>query len=96
MNYILRSQSLTLVSLTVVVIIKGVGAILVFAMLVAPAAAANRLVSTANRVILVAFIFAIISGFIGLLISFYISVSAGALAALIATCTYFVVIVIKR
>ena len=91
-NYLM----LILISVSVVVILKGVGAILVFAMLVAPAAAANRLVATANRVIIVAFILAITSGFVGLLISFYISISAGALAALIATCTYFIVILIKR
>jgi ABC-type Mn2+/Zn2+ transport system permease subunit len=49
-----------------------------------------------GQVIVWAFVIALASGFIGLVISFYIALSAGALAALIATCSYFIVFLIKR
>ena len=91
-NYLM----LAIIAVSVVVILKGVGAILVFAMLVAPAAAANQLATKVNKVMTMAFLFALISGFIGLIISLYIPLSAGALAALIATCTYFIVIIFKK
>jgi ABC-type Mn2+/Zn2+ transport system permease subunit len=87
---------LVLIAVSVVVILKGVGAILVFAMLVAPAAAANKIATRVSQVIVWAFVIALSSGFIGLVISFYIALSAGALAALIATCSYFIVFLIKR
>lgn len=91
-NYLM----LVLISVSVVVILKGVGAILVFAMLVAPAAAANGIASRVSQVMALAFVFALLSGFVGLIISFYIPLAAGALAALIATLMYFIVLVAKR
>lgn len=91
-NYLM----LGLIAVSVVVLLKGVGAILVFAMLISPAATANRVSKSVSRVIALAFVIALVSGLIALVISFFVLVSPGALAALIATATYFVVFVIKR
>jgi ABC-type Mn2+/Zn2+ transport system permease subunit len=84
-NYLL----LSIISLSSVMLLKGVGAILVFAMLVAPAAAANELAPSIRDVFIYAFIIALLSGFGGIAFSFYFEVSAGAIASLLATITYF-------
>jgi len=91
-NYLI----LILVAVSVVVILKGVGAILVFAMLVAPAAAANEFANGVFRIIYISFLFALISGITGIVFSFYFPVSPGAVAALMATSMYFVVMIVRR
>ncbi len=84
-NYLL----LSLIAISAVMLLKGVGAILVFAMLVAPAAASNELASNLKDVFVYAFIIALVSGFVGIAISFYFEVSPGAIASLLATTVYF-------
>jgi len=85
-NYLL----LALISISTVIIMKAVGAILVYAMLVAPAAAANKKARSIFQVFLFASLIALIAGFLGLIISFYLPFSPSAIAALIATSIYFV------
>lgn len=91
-NYLI----LLLIAVSSVVILKGVGAILVFAMLVAPAAAANEVARGIMRIIFLSFFIALLSGFTGILLSFFFPVSPGAVAALIATSLYFLITLIKR
>ncbi len=91
-NYLI----LLLIAVSVVVILKGVGAILVFAMLVAPAAAANEVAGGVTRIMSLAFVFALIGGMAGIMVSFFFPVSPGAVAALIATSLYFIIIIAKR
>ncbi len=87
LNYLL----LSLISISTVVIMKAVGAILVYAMLIAPAAAANRKAGSVAGVFGIAGIIALLSSFAGLLIALYIPFSPSAVAALIATAIYFAV-----
>ena len=91
-NYLL----LTIIAISVVVMLKGVGAILVFAMFVAPAAAANEMARKISDVFIVAFIIAALSGFFGIFVSFYFEISPGAIAALTASLIYFLSIVLKN
>lgn len=91
-NYLL----MIIIAISVVIIMKGVGTILVFAMLVAPAAAGNEVAKSVKGVMVIAFIITVISGIFGLLASFVYPFSPGAIAALTATTIYFVSIAFKR
>ncbi len=91
-NYLL----LSLISISAVMLLKGVGAILVFAMLVAPAAASNEFASNIRDVFVYAFLIALVSGFVGIAISFYFEVSPGAVASLLATTIYFFTLIGRR
>ncbi|MCD6383374.1 MAG: metal ABC transporter permease [Thermoplasmata archaeon] len=90
-NYLLT----ILIATSVVVILKGVGAILVYAMLIAPAAAANEGGRSINSVIAITFLIALLSGLAGIVVSFAFPLSPGAIAGLIAGSVYFIKI-IKR
>ncbi len=92
LNYLL----LAIIAISVVVLLKGVGAILVFAMLVAPAAAANEVAKKVRDVFIISFFIALFSGFFGLFISFFFEVSPGAIASLTATSIYFFAIITKK
>ncbi|KAA0009349.1 MAG: metal ABC transporter permease [Thermoplasmata archaeon] len=92
LNYLL----LSIIAVSTVIIMKGVGAILVYAMLVAPAAASNEMAKSIMQVFSYAALIALLAGFSGLVISFYFNISPGAIASLIATLIYFVVIMKRR
>jgi ABC-type Mn2+/Zn2+ transport system permease subunit len=84
-NYLLFA----LIGLSTAVLLKSVGAIVVFAMLAAPAATAKLLARSVRRVMLYAFCITLLSGIIALIISNYLRFSVSALAALIASGSYF-------
>jgi ABC-type Mn2+/Zn2+ transport system permease subunit len=84
-NYLLFA----LIGLSTAVLLKSVGAIVVFAMLAAPAATAKLLANSVPRVMVGAFVIALVSGLLALVISNYLRFSVSALAALIASGTYF-------
>lgn len=79
-----------LIGLSTGVLLRGVGAIVVFAMLAAPAATALLVGGTVWRTMLGAFLIALCSGLIALVVSCYVQVSVSGLAALLAAGSYFV------
>jgi len=81
----MRNVLLVLLALAVVTGIQGVGVILTSALLVTPAAAASLLTVNLFRMMVLASLFAITSGFIGLYASFYAGVSSGAAIVLTGT-----------
>ena len=83
----LRYLLLVLLALTVVSAIQVVGVVLTSALLITPAAAAALLSERLSRMMLIAVIISIVSGVIGLYISFYANVSSG--AAIVLTATFF-------
>ncbi len=88
-----------LIGLSVALLLKGIGAILVFAMMVAPAATSMLIAGSVRRVIIGAMLIAFISGILGIILSFYIIVSVSALTAFFATSAYLIVravVVISR
>jgi len=91
-NYLM----LALITLSVIVLLKGVGAILVYVFLVIPAAAANNISKTVSMVMILATLFALISGLVGLFIAFFIDVAPSALAGLIALLIYVITLFIKK
>jgi len=87
---------ITLISISVVSALKAVGAILVFAIFVAPAAAAREVGRSIESVFYFSFIIALMSLLIGLGISSILPIPAGALAALLVSSLYFFVTVFRN
>ncbi|ADD07936.1 metal ABC transporter permease [Candidatus Aciduliprofundum boonei] len=81
-----------IVAIGVVVLLKGVGAILVYALLIIPAAASKRISSTVSITMLFAFLISLFSGLGGLALAVISPVSPSAYAGLIATSIYFLTI----
>jgi len=77
-----------LIGLSVAMMLKGIGAILVFAMMVAPAATSILIAGSVKRVITGAMLIALASGVLGILLSYFIDVSVSGLAAFLATAGY--------
>jgi len=77
-----------LIAVGVVALLKCVGAILVYALLVVPAASSRRLSNSIEATILGAFVISIISGLGGIFLSLYMNVAPSALAGLIASSIY--------
>ncbi len=78
-----------LMAIGVVVLLKGLGAIMIYALLVIPAATSKRFSSSVGSTMLWAFIISIISGLGGLALSSLFPVAPSAYAGLIATGFYF-------
>jgi len=79
---------LLLISLSVVVLIKAVGAILVYVIMIIPAATANRLANKPSSTMYIAFIISLFSGLFGLFLALYVDVAPSALIGIIATLIY--------
>jgi ABC-type Mn2+/Zn2+ transport system permease subunit len=79
-----------LIGLSSAIIMKGVGAIVVFAMLVSPAATAMLFASSVRKVALWSFAIAVASGLLALALSFRTGNTVSGLAALLAAGSYFV------
>jgi len=86
-NYLLFA----LIGLSSAILVKGIGAILVFAMLSAPAATALLVASSVGRTMWISFWLTLGAGLLGVVVSFFTSFSVSALAAFFATAAYFVV-----
>jgi ABC-type Mn2+/Zn2+ transport system permease subunit len=83
-----------LVALTVVVAFQTVGTLLVFGMLLAPAATGAILADRIGRMMAVAFAVGALSTYLGLLASYWFDVAASATIVLFAVGTFFAVLVI--
>ena len=80
-----RYGLLVLLALTIVTAIQAVGVVLTSALLVTPAATASLLTKSLPRMMMLAILIAVGACIIGLYVSFYLNVSAG--AAIVLTCT---------
>ncbi len=85
-----------LVGIAGVVIAKAVGALLVFALAIVPAATARELSNSVPKLFLYTFIIAIFSGFAGLFLSIMVNFPTSGLIAIIASMIYLIVIIVKR
>jgi len=83
-------------ALAIALATKAVGAILVYAIMVAPAAASNELVKSVRGVIISVFLIALIAEFVGLATSFVVFVSPSAIAGILAALSYILALQIKR
>ena len=83
---------LTLIALTIVVSLKIVGAILVFALLLIPPATAYQLTSSLHRMMLYAVIIGVLVSIAGVLLSFQFDLPAGPAIVLLATGVFFLAV----
>ncbi len=81
---------LILVSITIAVSLKAIGAILVFTMIVTPAAAAYQWTFKLNKMIGLSVIFGIVSSVIGLFISYMLDLASAASIAIVVTVIFLV------
>jgi ABC-type Mn2+/Zn2+ transport system permease subunit len=91
-NYLMLIFAAIAIALT----IKAVGAILVYAILIAPAAASNEVLKTVNNVIIGTFLVALSAMLLGLTGSFGFFASPSAIAGIIAALSYIIAIQVKR
>jgi ABC-type Mn2+/Zn2+ transport system permease subunit len=83
-------------ALAIALATKAVGAILVYAIIVAPAAASNELVKSVRGVIFSVFLIALFAELIGIASSFVLHVSPSAIAGILAALSYILALQIKR
>lgn len=93
---LLNNLLLTLIAVTVAVSLQTVGVALMVAMLVTPAATAYLLTHRLSKMMILAAIFASLSGVIGLYFSYYLSIASGAAIVLTATMFFMIVLGWKR
>jgi ABC-type Mn2+/Zn2+ transport system permease subunit len=84
---------LVLVALTVIVSFQTVGTLLVFGMLLAPAGAGALLANRIGTMMLIGSLIGSTASYVGLLLSYYLDLAAGAAMVLVATGIFFVVFV---
>ena len=92
----LNNLLLSLIAVTVAVSLQTVGVALMVAMLVTPAATAYLLTHRLSTMMLIAAVFASLSGVIGLYLSYYLSIASGAAIVLTATLFFIITFVWKR
>ncbi|HVP05838.1 MAG TPA: metal ABC transporter permease [Dehalococcoidia bacterium] len=85
---VLDLMLLVLISLTIVVSLRAVGNILVVAMLVTPAATARLLTDRLPVMIGLGALIGVVSGIVGLYVSYYNDVAAGGTIVLVATAAF--------
>lgn len=93
---LLNNLLLALIAVTVAVSLQTVGVALMVAMLVTPAATAYLLTHRLSRMMILAAIFASLSGVIGLYLSYYLSIASGAAIVLTATIFFMVAFAWKK
>ena len=90
-NRLLEYLLLGLIAVTIVVALQTVGIALTVAMLVTPAATAYLITHRLHWMMIMATIFSVASGIVGLYLSFYLSIASG--AAIVLTSTAFFLLV---
>ena len=92
----LRYLLLILIAVTVVVSLKTIGAGLMTAMLITPAASGHLLTRRLPRMMLIAALIGVGSAIVGLYLSYYISIASGAAIVLVTTACFGVAWVVSR
>ena len=85
-----------LIALAIVVALQTIGIALVVTLMVAPAAAALQITRRFHHTVLVAAAIGIVSGVVGLYLSYYFSVASGAAVALVCVAIFLVVAAAAR
>ena len=79
----------SLIALTIVVSLKAVGAVLVYAMVLIPAASAYQLCQSLKGMMIVSILFGVFSSLSGMMLSFSLDIPSGATIVLFATGLFF-------
>lgn len=87
---------LVLVALSVVVLIRSVGVILVIALLTLPASSAQLLSSKFKNIIAWAILFAVIVNVAGIILSYFLNIPSGPAIIFLAAVIYLIILVSKK
>ncbi len=87
---------LFMIAATIIISFQTVGTLLVFGLLIAPAAAGAMLARRVNDMIAIAALFGALSVYIGLLLSYHFNLAAGAAIVLTTTVIFFIVFIINN
>ena len=93
---IYHNVMLFMIALTVIVSFQTVGTLLVFGLLIAPAATGALLARRIKIMMMYSVVFGMISMYVGLLLSYYFNWAAGASIILVAVAIFFTVFVIQN
>lgn len=83
---------LNLISLTIVISLKAVGAILVFALLVIPAAAAEQWAHNMRSMMTYSVLIGVFSSWVGVMLSYWFDLPSGSTIVLLATVIFFLAV----
>ncbi|RJS71139.1 MAG: metal ABC transporter permease, partial [Candidatus Syntrophoarchaeum sp. WYZ-LMO15] len=86
---------LTLIAITIAVSLRSVGALLVLALIVTPAAAAGQLTHDIRKVIVLSIVFGVTSSIGGLFTSWYLDLPSGSMIVIIVSLIFFVSFIIS-
>lgn len=86
---------LALLALVIVASFRTVGTLLVFALIVAPPAAASQLARRVPSTMALASVFGVVAVFTGLVVSFHLDLAGSATIALVAVLEFFVVVLVR-
>ncbi len=86
---------LSLIALTVVIVMRMVGIVMVIALLTIPPAIANRFATTLKGIMIFACFLGILFTTVGMFISFYLNLTSGAMIILVAGVVYFLSLCIR-
>lgn len=92
----LRLLLLVLIAITIVASLQTVGIALMLAMLITPAATAQLLVKRMHQMMLIASVIGMISGIVGLYLSWHLDVASGAAIVLTSTALFIVTFAITH
>lgn len=93
---LLEKLLMLMTALTIVVLIKATGIILVIALLAAPASCAAFFTKTLHGRMILSFILGIFFTFSGIFISYELSISSGASIVFVSVISYFLLMLFKR
>ncbi|MCS7129883.1 MAG: metal ABC transporter permease [Archaeoglobaceae archaeon] len=85
----------TIIAISVVAVIRSVGAILAYSIFIAPSAIAKEFARSVKQSLIITFVIAMISLMTGIFTSLILPISASALSAFIASTLYLVIFYIK-
>jgi len=89
----LNNLLLVLLAVVIVISLRAVGVVMVLAMLITPASAAFLLTRRLPTMMVIAAVFGVVSGVVGLYLSFHLEVASGPMIVLVATAIFGVVFI---
>lgn len=95
-NSLIENMFIVLVALIVMISIRWVGILIINSMLILPAAASRNIANNLRQYHMFSILFAMFSGLIGLITSYYLGIATGPTIVLISSMIFFVTYFIRR
>ncbi|MDF2986864.1 MAG: hypothetical protein K0R50_2374 [Eubacterium sp.] len=86
----------SIIAVVVTVVIQWVGLLIINSLLVLPAAAARNISANARHYNVIAILISIVSGLIGLILSYYMDTATGATIVIVSSIIYFITLALRK